>query len=281
MTGSTWQFGGFAPVFSGPDASPISILGSFSGTILTGAPLFTLDFGTKSYSDQGDAPVGVTFHSATGSYTAAGVVTPGTYNMVLRCTGSDTPPSYTDYPWTLVVNAVTSKPVFSGPIDNQQATGNSTFNAATYFTGATSYSASPTVAGISFNTSTGLFTITALTSGTGLFGPFTVTGTNAAGSTDSNAFSYTVLIADTPGDFTDATLQTLLDPGTNNTGIMILRKHIPANPNVISYYVVPVQHNPGRAKWVEVLATDDAAARANKIVQATTIPAQPTWPLAQ
>lgn len=277
MTGSTWQFGGFAPVFNGPDFSPYSVLGSDTWTKDVGS-LFTLDFGTKSYTNTGDTPVGVTFHSAGGTYTAVGVVTPGTYAMITRCTGSDA--SYTEYGWSLIVNAVTSKPVFAGPIDNQQATGNSTFNAGAYFTGATSYSATPTVAGISFNTSTGLFTITAATAGTGLFGPFVVTGTNAAGSTASNAFSYTVLIADTPGDFTDTTLQALLDPGGNFTGIRIIRKHVPANPNVISYYVIPLQNNPGRSKWVEVLATDDAAARANKIIQGTTIPAQPIWPLA-
>lgn len=276
---STWEFGGFAPVFNGPDASPISILGSFSGTILAGAALFTLDSGTKSYSDQGDAPVGVTFHSATGSYTAAGAVTPGTYSMVLRCLGSDTPASYADYAWTMIVNAVTNKPVFTGPIDDQVNTGNVTFDASAYFSGATSYSVGALSAGITFNTGTGIFTIVAATTGTGIFGPFTVTGTNAAGSTASNPFLFTQLIADTPGDYSDLTLQALLDPGGNFTGIRIIRRDQPGDTTKINFYVIPVQHNPGRARWVEVLATDDAAARANKIVAATTIPAQPTWPL--
>ncbi len=279
---ATWEFGGFAPTFNGPDVGTYTVLTTDTWSLDIGK-LFTLDFGTASYSHQSPSlgGTGITFHTATGIYTGAGSVTAGTYNMVFRCSGSDTPPSYTDYSFTIQVNTPGTgiPPVFSGPIDDQSHAGDFTFDASAYFTGATSYSETPTVAGIAFNTGTGLFTITSATSGTGLFGPFTVQGINATGSTPTNPFYLTVLIPDTPGDFSDVTLQNLLDPGGNFTGIRIIKRHDPASRTTVNYYVVPVQHNPGKSIWVECLPTDDAAARANKIVTATTIPAQPIWPL--
>lgn len=277
MTGSTWQFGGFAPVFNGPDFSPLSIITTDTGSKVVGT-LFTLDFGTPAYTNTGDTPTGVTFHSATGSYTWAGSAQVGTWAMITRCTGSDA--SYTEYSWTLIVNAATNKPLFTGPIDDQIFSGDFTFNAGAFFTGATSYAVSTLPAGLTFSTVTGIFTGVALTLGTGLFGPFTVTATNGAGSTAANAFSITGLLTGTPGDYTDAGLQALLDPGGNFTGFRITHHHQPGDTSKICYYVVPNQTNRGRARWVEVLATDDSVARANKIIIATSIPAQPVWPLA-
>lgn len=275
---ATWQFGGFAPDFIGPDQSPYSIVQTFSGTVLNIANKFTLDFGTKSYSNQGAAPVGLTFTAATGIYSAAGAVTPGTYAMTSRCSGSDSPPSYTDYSWTLIVSAALSAPLFSGPIDDQQFTGDFTFDVSGFATGETSYTITALPTGLAFNTATGVFTGTAATLGPGFFGPFTVGYVNATGTTNSNAFNITALLPDTgPGDFSDTTLQALLDPNGNFTGIRIIRRMDAGN--TVNYYVIPVQTNRGVARWVEVLATDDAAARANKIIIATSIPSQPTWPL--
>lgn len=81
-------------------------------------------------------------------------------------------------------------PVAVGTIPNLAAPYNSgthDFDLEGYFTGETSFSISPTVeAGWSLNTSTGVLTID--TDAAGLFGPYTVTATNSAGSTDSNAF---------------------------------------------------------------------------------------------
>jgi len=61
------------------------------------------------------------------------------------------------------------------------------FPSGQYFLGETSFSISPALeAGWSFNTSTGLLTID--TDAQGLFGPYTITGINAAGSTPGEPF---------------------------------------------------------------------------------------------
>jgi hypothetical protein len=280
---ATWQFGGFAPDFVGPDLSPYNIVQTFSGTVLNGGALFSLDFGTKSYSNQGATVTGLTLNTSTGVYSAAGAVTPGTYAMVLRCSGSDTPPSYTDYGFSLVVNTTGggNPPVFTGPINDQVQAGDSTFDSSTFATGESSYSISALPPGFSFNTSTGLLTITSATSGYGIFGPFTITYINAAGSKASNPFFYTVLIpgGGGSGDFSDSTLQLLLDPLGNGTGIRIVKRHQPADMSRVCYFVDCRQTNRGRSRGVEVLATDTAVTRANKIFIATSIPAQPIWPL--
>ena len=85
-------------------------------------------------------------------------------------------------------------PVFAGSvpdIDLTEDTGSHTYDLSTYFTGATSYSISPSVeTGWTFNTSTAELVVD--TDEVGVFGPFTVTGTNPAGSDSSNAFDVTV-----------------------------------------------------------------------------------------
>lgn len=85
-------------------------------------------------------------------------------------------------------------PIFSGPIPTlsaQPATGTHVFDLGAYFSGATSYSISPAVeAGWSFNTTNGQLTID--TDDTNTFGPYTVTATNASGSTNSNTFTVRV-----------------------------------------------------------------------------------------
>lgn len=97
-------------------------------------------------------------------------------------------------------------PVFAGTIPD--ITGNEgdadiVTDLSVYFTGATSYSISPAVeAGWSFDTGTGILTVD--TDDANTFGPYTVTGTNAAGSDSSNAFD---VIISTVAD-------KLADPGT-------------------------------------------------------------------
>jgi len=90
-----------------------------------------------------------------------------------------------------------SPPVFSGTIPDisvTESTGTHSYDLSTYFTGATSYSISPSVeAGWSFNTSTAELVID--TDDTNSFGPYTVTGTNAGGSDNSNAFDIAVTAA--------------------------------------------------------------------------------------
>lgn len=85
-------------------------------------------------------------------------------------------------------------PVFAGTIADISVTydtGTHTYDLSTYFTGATSYSISPTVeTGWSFNTSTAELIID--TDDISSFGPYTVTGTNIGGSDSSNAFSVVV-----------------------------------------------------------------------------------------
>lgn len=85
-------------------------------------------------------------------------------------------------------------PVFSGNIPNisqNQNTGQYNYNLATYFSGATSYSIAPALEpGWSFDVGTAILSID--TDAVGVFGTFTVTATNANGSTPSNAFSVEV-----------------------------------------------------------------------------------------
>ena len=85
-----------------------------------------------------------------------------------------------------------SPPVFAGTIPDisvNENTGTHIYDLSSYFTGASSYSISPSVeAGWTF--SLGVLTID--TDAVGSFGPFTVTGTNASGSDSSNAFSVTI-----------------------------------------------------------------------------------------
>lgn len=89
-------------------------------------------------------------------------------------------------------------PVFSGAIPDisvTENTGTHSYDLSTYFTGATSYSISPSVeSGWSFNTSTAELIID--TDVVSSFGPYTVTGTNAGGSDSSNAFNVEVIAAE-------------------------------------------------------------------------------------
>jgi hypothetical protein len=93
----------------------------------------------------------------------------------------------------------TSPPVFQGTIPDifqRRDTGSHQYNLGAYFIGADSYSISPAVeTGWSFDTNTGVLTID--TDAIGLFGPFTVTATNAFGDTPSNAFDVEVAVKNT------------------------------------------------------------------------------------
>jgi hypothetical protein len=86
-------------------------------------------------------------------------------------------------------------PVFIESIPNLVAgsdTGSHDFDLSDKAAGETSYSIAPALeAGWSFNTGTGVLTID--TNAAGTFGPYTVTYTNSAGDTDSNAFHVQVL----------------------------------------------------------------------------------------
>jgi hypothetical protein len=206
---------------------------------------------------------------------------PGTYSIITRCSGSVAPIKFVDYPWTLHVSAVVAgiPPVFTGPISNQSQSVNFTFDATGYATGQTSYTtASFLPTGITF--SAGIFTIDVALTGLGIFSPFVVTYTNATGSTNSNAFSITIIAAGGgSSDFSDATLQRLLDPQGNFTGIRIITRNSPTDLTKIEYYVIPHMLNRGQSMWVEVFVTDTAQQRADKIIAATTANTPPTWPL--
>ena len=82
-------------------------------------------------------------------------------------------------------------PVFSGTIPNitgDEGDADIVTDLSAYFSDATSYSIAPAVeAGWNFDTITGILTVD--TDEVNSFGPYTVTGTNASGSDDSNAFS--------------------------------------------------------------------------------------------
>jgi hypothetical protein len=92
-----------------------------------------------------------------------------------------------------------SAPTFQGTIPDifeRKDTGTHDYDLSPYFIGADSYSISPAVeTGWSFNTSTAVLTID--TDALGLFGPYTVTATNAFGTADSNAFDVEVAVKNT------------------------------------------------------------------------------------
>lgn len=93
-------------------------------------------------------------------------------------------------PYGSFVGKAASPPSFSGTIPDISLTESGTgtnYALGAYFSGATSYSISPSVeAGWTFNTTTALLTVVPDTIGT--YGPYTVTGTNSGGTADSNAF---------------------------------------------------------------------------------------------
>jgi len=97
-------------------------------------------------------------------------------------------------PYGLFSGKALAAPVFSGTIPDASYdfdSGNQITDYSSYFTGATSYSISPSVeSGWSFDTLTGILTVD--TDDANTFGPFTITGTNLSGSDSSNAFNITV-----------------------------------------------------------------------------------------
>lgn len=88
----------------------------------------------------------------------------------------------------------TVPPVFAGTIPDiewNQNTGAHLYDLGGYFTGATSFSIAPAVeTGWAFDTGNGELVID--TDAAGVFGPYVITGTNLAGTDDSNGFSVTV-----------------------------------------------------------------------------------------
>jgi hypothetical protein len=73
-------------------------------------------------------------------------------------------------------------------------TGTHQYNLSLAFTGATSYAIAPAVeTGWSFDVNTGVLEID--TDDAGTFGTYVVTASNAAGDTDSNAFTVSVLVS--------------------------------------------------------------------------------------
>jgi hypothetical protein len=88
-------------------------------------------------------------------------------------------------------------PIFSGAIPDifqRKDTGTFTYDLSVYFSGADTYAIDPAVeTGWSFDTNTGVLVID--TDAIGVFGPFTVTASNANGDTDSNAFRVEVAAA--------------------------------------------------------------------------------------
>lgn len=87
-----------------------------------------------------------------------------------------------------------SAPTFTGELHNiflAKNSGTHSYNYSSHFSDATSYSISPSVeAGWTFNTSTGVLVVD--TDADGVFGNYTITGTNVSGSANANPFKITV-----------------------------------------------------------------------------------------
>lgn len=99
------------------------------------------------------------------------------------------------------LSAVTA-PVFSGNLSDLDISAGTTktVDYSSYFSDATSYSISPAVeSGWSFNTSTGILTVLETT--VSQYGSYVITGTNAGGSADSNAFYINVRAASVGGNY--------------------------------------------------------------------------------
>lgn len=98
-------------------------------------------------------------------------------------------------------SAGASAPVLLGSIPNlreRQNTGTHQLDASQYFSGADTYAIDPAVeTGWTFDTNSGLLTVDTDVAST--FGPFTITATNANGSTPSNAFSVEIYELRTEG----------------------------------------------------------------------------------
>ena len=183
------------PVFVGPFTTPLSILNTDTGSA-DFTSLFTVASGTITFTDQSVVhPPGVTFNA--GIYSWSGSQVAGTsYNMTVRATGSNAPLQPTDFNWVLNVNAAGGPPSFSGPIPNQTftvSTGTQTFDASGYATGQTSYTLTGVLpAGITFNNSTGVFTINTNILAVGTYplgGAFKVNYINGFGSVSSGNFN--------------------------------------------------------------------------------------------
>lgn len=93
-----------------------------------------------------------------------------------------------------LLEAADSAPVFQGTIKDifeRKDTGSHSYDLSPYFLDADTYAISPAVeTGWSFDTNTGVLVID--TDALGLFGPYTVTASNAFGDTPSNAFDVEV-----------------------------------------------------------------------------------------
>lgn len=113
---------------------------------------------------------------------------------------------------------VASMPAFSGPVTAVlvvENTGSHNYDIGARFSGATEYSIDPAVeASWTFDTGTGLLAVDTDTSAAGNYGPYTVTGTNAAGSIASNAFRVT--IATTPKGASMPSVITLINLRTRS-----------------------------------------------------------------
>lgn len=91
---------------------------------------------------------------------------------------------------SLYAGNISAAPVWEDVIGNISAgfdTGEHSFDIAFFFSGGETYAIDPAVeTGWTFDTNTGLLTID--TDDEGVFGPYTVTATNASGSTAGNPF---------------------------------------------------------------------------------------------
>lgn len=194
----TWQLvvtaGTLKPVFSGP-------IGNLGTDVNATFDLSGYATGETSYSISPALPAGMTFNTATGVLTVVVASTPGPGNYgpftvgYINSAGTTNSDAFTV---TVIPVDLGSPPVFSGSIGNGSDYLDYTINAASFFTGASSYSISPTPhSGITIDSVTGLIRVVAATAGVGSYGPYTVSGTNPAGSTPSNTF--TLAVVSNPG----------------------------------------------------------------------------------
>lgn len=193
------EIGGLAPEFNGPAVTFLDLKNGIAITTIDFAAQFFVAEGALTYAllDDADAPLtitGLTFDTGTGQLSGTPTVN-GTYLAKVRATNETN--TYTDTPvFTAAVSTPPISPIFTGNISGVTSVVGDpifTIDASMFFTGATSYSITPTPPGNwQFNAVTGQLGVVASAVFSGI--AFTISGNNAQGSTPSNSFSVTIVL---------------------------------------------------------------------------------------
>ncbi len=208
MADVTWDISGLAPRFIGPDLATI--------TFQQGVAITSIDFNARWQSDEETvtvteavagffASLGLTFTAGVLSGTPSGSTGTAGLTFGLIGTGATSGLATPSDTGTLIVFSPIA-PILLGIISSESYVVDQPIAAknCNVFSGATSFSIVPALpAGLTFDTLTGVINGTPTVRGT--FGPFTVFGINATGSTPT-LFPFTLSVVRPTSDETDWSL---------------------------------------------------------------------------